>query len=86
MTLRVTFDIVPFGQEIEKYSIGQVDISNINRIGFDLYDYKCTFTLLEKGVQKPTIEEYFIEHSRKDGFIKLVKKAIDAYLERKSNG
>lgn len=40
MTLRVTIEIVPFGEESQKRTIETINISNWEQIGFDLYNYR----------------------------------------------
>ena len=39
MTLRVTVEIVPDGDESKKYAIHQLDIFNKGKMDFDYYEY-----------------------------------------------
>jgi hypothetical protein len=75
MTLRVTFDIVPFGEEINKYNIGGLEIYNTGggALGFCTYDaalFSDGGTILK--------EVKNINHSRQDGFQVLTRKVLEA--------
>ena len=65
MTLRVTVEIVPFGDESLKREIGRLNISNIT------YDRT-------RENEYGEISDYIVKgHRRSDGFWELVRKAIE---------
>ncbi len=93
MTLRTTLEIIPFGNEDNKYSIFRINIHNIETLrneGFgNIYcKYKVELQKYNnETIQKfgrpewETEEEFEIpEHNRRDGALSLVKKALD-FLE-----
>ena len=85
MTLRVTFTIVPFGEELSKYDIAQLNIHNLKDHGFGHCEYYGSLTEID---WKKEITEYKfegIQHSRKDGYGVLVKKVLDRLEEIKDN-
>jgi hypothetical protein len=77
MTLRVSFNIVPFGVEEEIYPLGYLNIHNTKRIEGGKYSYSGKLDLVdEKGVTKNFLEFSNIEHHRDDGFLALVTKVL----------
>lgn len=77
MTLRVTLEIVPFGNEDEKRTIETINISNI---GFDLYNYKYMY-YIEHNEYKEFKSKIVIYHDRSQGALILAQKAINAVLD-----
>jgi hypothetical protein len=76
MTLRVTLEIVPFGNEDKKYTISYIDISNQMRGGDSQAEYSAKkfsdgHTLLTESVDGSIV------HNRADGAWELVKKVLD---------
>lgn len=73
MTLRVTIEIVPWGDEGRKRTIRQFDISNMSAFGShsQVDDYKV----------KVDLEDAFIikDHDRRDGAEVLVARVLDTY-------
>ena len=95
MTLRVTLEIVPFGDEDNKKEIYRMDISNIgivNDIGFGHVVCKYKVGLYGRVVEllrKPGGPEYELidvdfveEHNRRDGAVALVEKACKLMAEK----
>ena len=85
MTLRVTFTIVPFGEEAAKYDIAQLNIHNGKDHGFGHCEYYGSLTEID---YKKDITEYKfegIQHSRKDGYAVLVEKVLNKLEEIKHN-
>ena len=72
MTLRVTIEIVPFGEESQKRTIETINISNWEQIGFDLYNYRIE----DNRYKEFREDDEWVEHSRKDGALILVSKAL----------
>lgn len=77
MTLRVTFEIIPFGVESDAYTVGTLDIHNVGRsaIGWGKYDV----SFVSDG--KP-VDIKGISHCRQDGFLKLSSLAICGIVEK----
>lgn len=71
MTLRVTLEIVPFGEESRKYVIETIDISNIESIAFG----RCKYKVDHKGHKQTEVE-----HNRQEGALALVQKAVSALV------
>jgi len=71
MTLRVTFEIVPFGEEANKHEIHEVNISNLGMTPSGNYKYGIE-------VNKYKTDEYdgYVYHNRDDGPFKLVEKVM----------
>lgn len=77
MTLRVTLEIVPFGNEDEKRTIEVVNISNI---GFDMANGKHMY-LVEHNEYKKFKSPIVVYHDRSHGALILAEKAIRAVLD-----
>lgn len=77
MTLRVTLEIVPFGNEDEKRTIETVNISNI---GFDLDSCKYMY-YVEHNEYKEFKSKIVVYHDRNQGALVLAQKAIAAVLD-----
>lgn len=75
MTLRCTIEIVPFGDEERKRTIGVLNISNIGRIGWDDYAYEAKLEELERP---RSIDPVTFEHARADGAWRCVQRALEA--------
>lgn len=77
MTLRVTLEIVPYGNEDQKYTIETVNISNLGATDLGVYQYGIEYNKYKTG-------EYdaVVEHTRKDGATKLVELAMGAVNAR----
>lgn len=73
MTLRVTLEIVPFGNEEKKRVIETINISNLGQIDFGVYQYG-----VEHNKYKTREYDVVVEHTRSDGAIKLVELAMGA--------
>mgnify|MGYP006347298799 CR=1 FL=1 len=76
MTLRVTLEIIPYGDETGKYEIGSLDISNI-RGAMGYCEYRATQFSDGHTVLKQTIDGS-LTHDRRNGAWVLVKKAIES--------
>jgi len=73
MTLRVTFEIVPYGEEEAKYPLSTLNIHNdgTGRMGYDRY-----YGTLKPHPGKP-VEFEGVNHDRRDGHLELTKKVIE---------
>lgn len=99
MTMRVTIEIVPFGQESEKYPIYEIDVHNTGIVedrgfGHVICSYKaelfvCNNETQQKLLNSPRREkqgEFKIkEHDRRDGAIELTRKVTSAFSEEWGN-
>ena len=74
MTLRVTVEIVPFGEEDQKYEIGRLHISNYGPT--NELDGNYWYHVHEAPMDKP------IKHYRDDGAWVLIQKAINKHVDR----
>lgn len=94
MTLRTTLEIIPFGNEDNKYPIFRISIHNIETIrdegfGHVYCKYKVEIekynneTIQKFGNPEWELEEELIisEHDRRDGALSLVKKALDLAIK-----
>ena len=77
MTLRVTLEIVPHGDEARKYNIGYLNIHNTGDIGLGLCSYKAQQFSDGETLLKETADGT-LEHNRQEGAWVLVKKAIES--------
>jgi hypothetical protein len=77
MTLRVTLEIIPHGDEIRKYSLGSIEIHNTGDIGLGLCAYHAQQFSDGDTILKETVDGT-LEHSRQEGPWVLVKKAIES--------
>lgn len=75
MTLRVTLEIVPFGDEDKKYKIRQLDIFNIGKIDRGYYEYG----VIEIDPEKNTggLYQETVYHVRDQGALGLVQRVLD---------
>lgn len=71
MTLRVTLEIVPFGIEEHKRTIGQIDIMNMGQIGQFTHEYEVA-----ELHPKPGLFKMPVVHDRDAGAWVLVAQAI----------
>lgn len=90
MTLRVTLEIVPHGQEDKKYPIYEVNIHNMGRsmLGDYKYDFEVGEYTDEMGEHGPekiyTVEgSGQVHHVRRDGALELARKVIDEHIQTK---
>lgn len=85
MTLRVTVEIVPYGEESEKYTIGVVDVHNVIQHGLGFCEYQVELTedvITFAGETKETkVLPDLVKHSRQDGYKALVKKVFERLVE-----
>ena len=73
MTLRVTLEIVPFGEEENKHTIGTINISNLGPDNA----YEChLYHVHELPVAKP------IRHVREHGAWWLVRRVLNEHMDR----
>lgn len=92
MTLRVTLEIVPFGDEDKKYKIGQLDIFNMGIAqptpdGWDRGGYH-EYGVIQLDPEKNTGGLYTtsVFHRRWDGAWSLVAKIIDDLIRPNHTG
>lgn len=79
MTLRVKFEIVPYGVESDTYEIGYVDISNIEEVenlGFGHSICNYSYKAFRNNEDEPFSEGLVGGHDRRDGAIKLVERVL----------
>lgn len=89
MTLRVTFEMVPFGEEINKYHLATMDISNKGKVTqkpshlfpkeLNLENYSVVYNKpnsTKKDGPEGAILGFDVEHARDEGFEKLVLLAL----------
>ena len=95
MTLRITFEIVPYGEEANKFEIFRVDISNHGLIenkgfGHEICTYDAIFYRRNNETMQTQLgySEYEAEqvlggvlHDRRDGPHILVKKVLEKFEE-----
>lgn len=75
MTLRVTFEIVPFGEEKNKYPLGVLDIHNGGDVmGLSSYYGQMQYT---ETTEPRTLSFKDLEHSRQEGFMALTRKVLE---------
>jgi hypothetical protein len=84
MTLRVTIEIVPFGVERDKRTIGVIDISNQGRdTDSDNFKYSAVLYVNDHhGVSLQAADapkRVSFLHRREDGALPCVKCAIEAF-------
>lgn len=75
MTLRVTLEIVPHGDETKKYKIGSMNISNL--MGSETCEYYAALYSDGETLLKETSDGTLV-HKSSDGAWTLVKKAIES--------
>jgi hypothetical protein len=72
VTLRVTIEIVPHGEESQKYILSTVDVSNLGgALGFCRY----SATLFTDGLT--VLKEVEFNHSRQEGHLVCATKALE---------
>ena len=79
MTLRVTFEVVPHGEEVNAYKIGTLFIHNLKSHGLGHCTYGGSLELYDSH-DTVNDEGYTFEgvhHSRQDGFMTLVRKVLE---------
>jgi hypothetical protein len=79
MTLRVRISIVPFGDETKERELYQINISNLGKHIGDDYNYGIEMNKYEGNNYLARVT-----HSRSEGPIKLVFKALKRVLELES--
>lgn len=94
MTLRVTLEVVPFGEEGGKYEIFSVDINNTGLIEDRGFGHQiCSYEFFVKRpipdiLRQPEGPTHDIEgegvvpsHDRRDGALRLVQAVLNTHLE-----
>lgn len=76
MTLRVTFEIIPFGEEDRKYEIGTLNIHNGGDHGLGYCEYYGEMKKKMWGDKVETKKFDKLMHSRQEGFAVLVEKVL----------
>lgn len=76
MTLRVTFEIVPFGDEDERRKIREINISNLGPVNQMLIRSNICEYGIEVDKYKTGEYDYKVVHNRDDGDIALVSLAL----------
>lgn len=76
MTLRIKFEIVPFGDETRAREIKRFDIFNMGRVGRDDY---CEYGVIEIDPERKTGGLYTntIQHARHLGAVALATAAFE---------
>ena len=74
MTLRVTVEIVPFGDESRTRTIAVFNISNIANLG----DGVCMYGV-EKDKYKTQQYDHTVSHRREDGYGDLVAQVLKGH-------
>jgi hypothetical protein len=72
MSLRITLEIVPFGEESEKRPIGTVTISRMS-----VRDNPCDYKVRREVSGKPVQEVVLEDHYYQDGAWELARRAIE---------
>lgn len=95
MTLRISIDIIPHGNEDQKYEIYRIDVHNtglVKNLGFghEICSYKAELfkkstetmvNLLDYKEWEKEGEWIVKEHDRRDGSIELARKVTAAFSE-----
>lgn len=95
MTMRISIDIIPFGEEDQKYGIFRIDVHNTGLVrdegfGHAVCSYKAELfkynnETMQKLLGSPEYEkegEFIVkEHDRRDGSIELARKVTTAFAE-----
>jgi hypothetical protein len=69
MTLRITIEIVPFGEEDKKRTLGVANISNVDGDRICNYEYVFTGNFGEAS-------GHIFNHDRNDGAIELIQRVF----------
>lgn len=78
MTLRVTVEIVPFGDESKKRTLDVYNISNVTSNEGYLKN-KDRYVVEKNKYKEITHEDLRIHHERSRGYLPLVIKALSLY-------
>jgi len=73
--IRVKIDLVPFGNEAEKETIGTLDISNAGELFGGLYNYNCAYNFRTSTGTKEGVTQ--APHFRRDHVLKLLYKVVE---------
>lgn len=73
--IRVTIDLIPFGNDAEKETIGTLTISNIGEL-FGLHTYDCAYTYrdMDGATHEGTLQ---VLHERKRNVMRLLGTVLD---------
>jgi len=74
--IRVTVELVPFGDEEQKKTIGSLVLANVQQHGFGLCSYDAAHT--PDDGEEGLIYKQGVQHMRKDGFWELVERILNA--------
>lgn len=84
MTMRITIEIVPFGEEEAKYTLSSIDVSNLGgALGYYAYSVKK----INKNIDGSETEIVYpeVRHLRKDGYLELSRIVLDSIVAEDSN-
>jgi len=82
--LRITIEVVPFGNEARKRTIGVGEIANVSKIGEDVADYVVAFRSTD-WPEGHAMTGRVKNHLRSRGFWPLVAAALNNVLKMKEN-
>lgn len=85
MTLRVTFEIVPYGDEANKYEIAELNIHNKKDHGLGYCEYYGSLEIINAAKEVSHYKFDSLMHSRQDGFQVLVEKVLKELNNNKEN-
>jgi hypothetical protein len=75
--IRVTIEIVPFGNEGEKRKLGEITIVNDGTGTPEIGNYKVYYWKPETGTVVAQVKKY----NRENGFLKLLQKCINKLIK-----
>ena len=74
--IRVTVELVPYGDEKYKKTIGSLVLATTANLGFGQCEYHAIYDVDDQ--EDAMVHIGPIKHSRKDGFWELIKKILNA--------
>lgn len=77
MTLRVTLEIVPYGNEALKREIEVINISNEGAVNLS----ECIYAIEHNDYKNASGKTPRVKHTREEGALVLVKKALEKLVD-----
>jgi hypothetical protein len=77
MTLRITLEIVPFGDETRKYPLKTYNVSNLASLEDSTREMLCLYGV-EVNKYKSGSFDFFVKHDRSEGAEELARLVLEA--------
>lgn len=87
MTIRATIEIVPFGEDEEKYPIYTVEVfqtkahkGDLLDYGYKIFDHNNNTSKSQAGRTLQVGAGYVLRHRQRDGALELLRRVLESHI------